>query len=93
MDNQARNTELMRIANTPEFRAKREIAVKLVDAVLEPYDNVVPDKFYRYASTEMVSFLLYFGMLGPPGSSAPSQEDPRLAKTRASLLELADKLR
>lgn len=93
MNDQRRNTELMRIANTPEFRAKREIAVKLVDAVLEPYDDVVPDKFYRYASTEMVTFLLYFGMLAPPGSNGPPQEDPRLAKVRASLLELADKLR
>jgi hypothetical protein len=93
MPEKDRMREIILISNTAEFRAKREIAVKLVDAVLEPYDDVIPDKFYHYASTEMVALLLYFGMLAPPGSSFPPQEDPRLEKARLALLALADTLK
>lgn len=93
MVTQERMQEIMRVIVTQDFRDDRERAVYLVDALWEPEDGVVPDKWYRDLRVETVALLLNFGMIVLPGSNGPPRDDPRVAQTRVALLELADKLR
>lgn len=85
MDDPARMTEIMHITSTQAYRDAREKAVRFVDAVWEPDDGVVPDKWYRDTRVETVALLLYFGIVAQPGSNLPPRDDPRVAALQARI--------